>query len=371
MSELTLPASTPAAPAVRDTRLAHHLSNLRLIGVSYLVDGVFLLLFCLAGTIGWVPVVVYTSLALLQTAFFYRLIASGWTQRFRDTGIAIPQTIPGQVQQLAFIALVPEVNFMFALLLFVVYGTITLVLDVRRSLVGWALVAASVGAIVAIFDTPLHIPSASLAEQAISFGFFILTLWRCLLIGSFNRHMTARLKSRGEELAALTAQVDQLAHHDELTGVMNRRSLLDALRDEMQRAGRTRQPLCVALMDLDHFKAVNDRLGHLAGDRTLRIFAHTIAGLTRRADRFGRYGGEEFLLVMTGTDLDTAHAPIDRMRAALAGADWSAVAQGHAVTFSCGLTRHEAGESLESLLQRADEALYRAKRGGRNCTRVG
>jgi diguanylate cyclase (GGDEF)-like protein len=338
--------------------------------MSYLIDGVVLTAFHFAGTIGWLPVLAYTGAGVLITAVTYTLIASGWTQRFRDTGITIYQTIPAQALQLACMAFVPEVSFMFALLLFIVYCTLTLSLDVRRSIIAWAIAGAAAASVLAIVGTPLHIPSSNTAEQVISFTFFVITLWRCVLIGSFNRQMTSRLKARGRELAELTAKVDMLAHHDELTGVMNRRSLFAALRDELQRAERSKLPLSVAILDLDRFKAVNDQFGHLAGDKTLKIFASTLSQLTRKADRFGRYGGEEFLLVMTSTGLDTAETPIERMRAALKAADWSAVAPGFSATFSCGIAAYRPGETPELLLQRADNALYRAKRDGRDCTRV-
>jgi diguanylate cyclase (GGDEF)-like protein len=365
------PATPPTAPRkAPDRRLAHHLNNQRLIMMSYLIDGLVLVAFHFAGTIGWGPVLAYTGSGVLITAVTYGLIASGWTQRFQDTGIAVYQTIPAQLLQLACMAFVPEVSFMFALLLFIVYCTLTLSLDVLRSVIAWVIAAAGTVGILAFVGTPLHIPNATTAEQAISFAFFVITLWRCVLIGSFNRQMTGRLKARGRELAELTAKVDMLAHHDELTGVMNRRSLFAALRDELQRAERSKQPLAVAILDLDRFKAVNDTLGHLAGDKTLKIFASTLSQLTRKADRFGRYGGEEFLLVMTGTGLDTAETPIERMRAALKAADWSAVAPGFSATFSCGIAALRPGDTAEALLQRADDALYRAKHDGRDCTRV-
>lgn len=360
----------PEKPAATDRKLGHHLRNQQLIMVSYLIDGLVLSAFHFAGTIGWGPVLGYTASGLAISSVTYVLIASGWTQRFRDTGISIAQTIPAQLLMLACMALVPEISFVFALLLFIVYCTLTLSLDVKRSVIAWVIAATGAGAVLGFVGTPLRIPNANVAEQAISFAFFVLTLWRCVLVGSFNRQMTGRLKARGRELAALTAKVDMLAHHDELTGVMNRRSLFTALRDELLRAERSKQPLCVAILDLDRFKAINDQLGHLAGDRTLKTFAATLSPLTRKADRFGRYGGEEFLLVMSGTALDTAETPIERMRAALAAADWGAVAPGFSVTFSCGIAAHRAGEGVEVLLQRADNALYRAKRDGRNCTRV-
>lgn len=374
MSDLVLGAAPPASPTPTptppDRKVAHHLKNQQLIMVSYLIDGLVLLAFHFAGTIGWAPVIGYTLGGVMSSAVVYVLIATGWTQRFRDNGLAIPQTIPSQLLMLVCMALVPEASFMFALLLFIVFCILTLAVNVRMALLVWLTASTGSAIVVGWLGVPLRMPHDTTAEQVISFVFFVITLWRCVQLGAFNRHMTGRLKARGRELAELTAKVDLLAHHDELTGVMNRRSLFTALHDEIQRAERSRQQLCVAILDLDRFKAVNDTLGHLAGDKTLKIFAGTLSQMARKADRFGRYGGEEFLLVMTNTGLDTAERPIERMRAALAAADWSAVAPGFSTTFSCGLAAWRPGETPEQLLQRADNALYRAKRNGRNCTRV-
>lgn len=367
----TSPPSRPSA-AESDKKTAHHLRNLRLIMVSYSIDGLVLLLFCLAGTIGWQPVIGYTATGLAITGATYVLIATGRTRRLKDPALIIPHTIASQALQLAALALVPEVGFMFALLLFIVYGTLTLTLDVRRSLLAWILVTLGTVSVLAGSHQTIRIPDANLFEQLVAYGFFVITLWRCVWIGTFNSQMTALLHKRGEELAELTAQVDQLAHHDELTGLLNRRSLFNALRDEIQRAQRSRAPMCIALMDLDRFKSINDTLGHLVGDRTLRLFASTLAPLTRKSDCLGRYGGEEFLLVMTAIDAELALVPVQRMHDALAAADWSTVSPGlKAATFSCGIAALQPGDTAETLLKRADEALYRAKAEGRNCTRVG
>ncbi|MBX3621043.1 MAG: GGDEF domain-containing protein [Rhizobacter sp.] len=379
MNATSFPAQAPASPGSsspppRDKKLAHHLHNLRLIMLSYGVDGLVLALFHLAGTIGWWPMLAYTTAGLTVSGITYTLIASGRTRQLRDPAIVIPHALGAQALQLGAMVLVPEVSFMFALLLFIVYCTLTLTWSVRRSIIAWAIVSGSTAVVLALANRPLHIPDGSLAEQLIALGFFVITLWRCMWIGSFNSHMTSLLRKQGQELAELTAKVDQMAHHDELTGLLNRRSLLAALHDEMQRAQRSGTPLCVALMDLDKFKTVNDTLGHLVGDRVLKVFAHTLSLHTRKSDRFGRYGGEEFLLLMTGTDANGAPVPIERMRDALRGAEWRAAAPALAdaggVTFSCGIAGLRAGDTIESLVQRADAALYQAKADGRNCTRV-
>ena len=374
IASIPTPADVAALQQARlaeQKKIAHWVRNCRLIALSYLIDGVVLTLFHLVGTIGWVPVLAYTLTGVTTILATGALIASGWTQRFKDPGITVAQTLVSQAIQLAAMHYVPEVGFMFVLLLFIVYSSLTMRVEVRVAVISWVVISLATGLVLMLSTEPPRIPDNSLAEQAITVAFLALTLWRCVWIGSYNSNMTTLLKKRGRELGELTARVDMMAHHDELTGVLNRRSLLTALRSEQQRAERQGLPLCVALIDLDKFKSVNDTLGHLAGDKTLKIFASTLTEHTRRSDRFGRYGGEEFLLIMTNTTPDIARVPIDRMREALSRAPWDEVAPGFGMTFSCGVACYQPGEGIEATLQRADEALYRAKADGRNCTRLG
>jgi diguanylate cyclase len=153
--------------------------------------------------------------------------------------------------------------------------------------------------------------------------------------------------------------------------VLNRRSLLHIVGDERARTDRSGSPTSVAIFDLDHFKMLNDTYGHLAGDRALRLFADEVSKLTRSTDRFGRYGGEEFLMVLTDTDVEKAEIAVERIRTGLTKVEWGTVAPGIGVTFSAGIATYRPGESTEQLLARADLGLYGAKHAGRNCTRAG
>jgi diguanylate cyclase len=373
---LTTPFSTVSTPLGGSTppraqkKRQHLLRNLQLIAVSFLIDGLVLAGFHLAGTIGWAPVLTYTGAGLAWCALLALPIARGWTQRFKDPGLTLPLVGGSQLLLLTAMVWVPEVNFMFLLAQFVVYIALTLSMSVRQSLLAWPLMSVTVGLTLWLNNCTVTIPHKHLAEQLLSGAFVVLTSWRCVWLGAFISRMTALLKQRNKELSALTSQVDHLAHHDELTGLLNRRSLLEALRHELLRAERTGSALSVGLLDIDKFKTVNDTLGHLAGDQTLQVLARTVLRQTRKSDRFGRYGGEEFLLIMVNTDGQLATIPIERMRQALKNADWSEVAPGFAATFSCGIACHHNGEGAEALIQRADKALRRAKAEGRNCTRL-
>jgi diguanylate cyclase (GGDEF)-like protein len=138
------------------------------------------------------------------------------------------------------------------------------------------------------------------------------------------------------------------------------------LDDEIARAHRSKTPFSVALIDLDWFKGINDAYGHPTGDEVLRTFAITIFANIRTIDRFGRYGGEEFLLILPDTPHDTAARILDRQREIIAELDWSAFSPGMQVTISAGVATLLPNEAPDALLARADSALYAAKARGRN-----
>jgi diguanylate cyclase (GGDEF)-like protein len=138
------------------------------------------------------------------------------------------------------------------------------------------------------------------------------------------------------------------------------------LDDELARAHRIKAPCSIALIDLDWFKRINDAYGHPTGDEVLRTFAITVFANIRNIDRFGRYGGEEFLLVLPDTPGEDAARILDRLRAIIADLDWSAFSPGMRVTISAGVAMLGADETADTFLARADTALYAAKARGRN-----
>ncbi len=174
------------------------------------------------------------------------------------------------------------------------------------------------------------------------------------------------LYKRGKELKAAYERIEELAQLDELTGALNRRFVMKELDDELLRAVRHGQSCSVALIDLDWFKKINDTFGHPAGDEALRTFAITIFANIRGIDKFGRYGGEEFLLILPDTPQATAIRTLDRLRDIVSGLDWAAISPSMTVTLSAGVTSIRTNDTTDTVLSRADRALYRAKESGRN-----
>ena len=166
------------------------------------------------------------------------------------------------------------------------------------------------------------------------------------------------------------AEFEYLATHDSLTGAHTRRSVLAACAEELTRWSRYGSTFSLLILDIDHFKRVNDAHGHLAGDQVLKRFVQLVQSHLRSADRLGRYGGEEFMVLLPETDSAAAQAVAERMRAAL-DATPEAAGLPHC-TVSIGVTTAQPGdESVDALIARADAALYDAKAQGRNQVRVG
>jgi diguanylate cyclase (GGDEF)-like protein len=160
----------------------------------------------------------------------------------------------------------------------------------------------------------------------------------------------------------LRVELGHLANHDSLTNAYTRRHMDEACRVELERCHRHGRKLCLMMIDMDHFKAINDQHGHQAGDRVLIDLVGKVNGLLRRPDQLGRFGGEEFVLLLPETTMDEALAVADRIRALCAQPSPTP-----SCTVSIGVTtNHKDTETVDSLMARADAALYRAKANGRN-----
>lgn len=171
-----------------------------------------------------------------------------------------------------------------------------------------------------------------------------------------------RIKALEQELM----QVSELVREDQLTGALNRRGLDETLARELKRADRNQARLCVALLDIDNFKKLNDSLGHQAGDRALTHLSQVIKETLRPTDAVGRYGGEEFVIVLPDTDLEAGVEAVQRLQRDLTKKFFLHNNERILVTFSAGVALRGATEDHEDLLGRADKAMYMAKQAGKN-----
>lgn len=180
---------------------------------------------------------------------------------------------------------------------------------------------------------------------------------------SANERLETEVAARTAELCQKHAELERMAHLDRLTGLYNRHGLDRVLREEAAMRKRFPRPLSVILLDVDHFKRVNDCFGHAIGDQVLEGVATALRAGVREVDAAGRWGGEEFLVVCRNTDLEGALVLAEKLRARI---EAHSMPGPGGVTASLGVAQNDLNEELHHLLARADLALYRAKEAGRN-----
>jgi diguanylate cyclase (GGDEF)-like protein len=182
-----------------------------------------------------------------------------------------------------------------------------------------------------------------------------------------THHYLQLIESDSRELTDELTRVKLLSLTDELTGLPNRRAFIRRLEDEVARVQRYGFPMSFALMDLDHFKEINDEFGHAAGDEVLRVYSKNILSVFRHHDMVARYGGEEFAVLLPNTDADGAIRALNKVKRRAAETRWQCNGTVARVpSFSAGVSLFKPGESANAFIERADKALYRAKRLGRD-----
>jgi diguanylate cyclase (GGDEF)-like protein len=363
LSEFSVPAQA-AKDAVKRVRQRRPIYVAQ--SASYVLDVAILWLYHLAGTTdGWIGVG-YGAAGVGWTGLMLAASELHFTDRFRDHYLTVPQSFGSIAIQLTAIYLAPEVGFYFVSILFIVLGFGALRMSAKQTGAVWTFAAVGLTVLFVCTDRPIGMPMGSPAERQLALLCFVTALGRCAFTGLYGSSLREMLYKRGNQLKEAHARIEELAQVDELTGVLNRRYVMRALNEEMLRAQRSGSPCSVAIVDLDFFKRINDRHGHPVGDEVLRSFAICVAANIRAVDKLGRYGGEEFLLVLPGAPQDEALQVVDRIRRIVDEMNWDALGEGVAVTMSAGVAQVRRDEAPDEILSRADLALYRAKNAGRN-----
>lgn len=310
------------------------------------------------------------SLALLAAycAFgmggFYVVMRSGAAARLRDPWLTFPITLfsaSAIVLSYWLTELSRGASLQFLFLL-VVFNLLRLT-QRQTQIVTWGSVAMLAGLLI----YRLEVSGAVDGRKEI---FNIAMAAVMLPVLSVVAREVRRLRQRQiEQRASLETALERLhalSLRDALTGLYNRRHITSLLEQEGHRQTRTTSPFCVAMLDLDWFKQINDRFGHRAGDDVLCTFSCLASETLRTTDALGRWGGEEFLVVLPGVGATAAAQALDRLREAVLAHNWTRIAPTLRVTFSAGVCEHHVGDSIERTLERADQALYEAKTQGRD-----
>jgi len=328
--------------------------------LSHLYAFALLVGYSWAGYAPWRVIALYGAWVGAGMGFITWAYASGWNHRQRDPGLFVVHQGVSILGALGLLVAAPQLAFQ-ALVMLIAFSADGFLARSRTSFaVTWVLTLACAGAGIVWMGPEMRMPTTTLAGQLLTVGVVLGAVARCIGLVTYFRGVQYRL---GQALA----RIEDLVRSDDLTGVANRRGIMEALRWHHAQTESQGRPLSVALLDVDHFKRINDDFGHDSGDRVLRTLGTLLREQARATDGVGRYGGEEFLLVLPGTSAAQASEVLERLRARVETTAWAAVFEGAAgVTVSIGATVCRPGESVEAAVRRADEALYEGKALGRN-----
>ena len=296
---------------------------------------------------------------------FFLLMRSGMTLRCADPALTMPQMVFAIVVMAAAYVINPPVRGMLLMLVALVLVFAAFMLSPRASRALGMFAVTVLGLVMLAMAT--HAPQTfDPTIERIHFAFAAVVLPVISMLAGDLSEMRTRLKLQKAELQNALARIHKLATRDDLTGLVNRRHMEELAAMEQRRGMRSGSLPCLCLVDIDHFKRINDHHGHAAGDEVLRLFARHAAASMRETDVLARWGGEEFLVMLPDTRPDEARTGFERLRRLLARDEaWGAQAHMR-VSFSAGLTAWRQGEALRDALARADNALYEAKASGRD-----
>ena len=369
---MTAPDARAAAPPAPAGRLARAMRTQAMVAAFYLVDALLMAGYAVHGELPAIAPLAFGAAGCALTALFALLVRMGLHRRMGGARFTTAQLLSACSLMMATAAALPQIGVLLLLTLVIALATAALQLPLKNVLVVSGVIAASALALMLTTRARFGLPLGDVWLGLLGGLWFAVVLAKVAAINLIGAQMRSALSASNARLEAALAQVRELSERDDLTGLQNRRSILALLAEERARFARGGLAFGVAILDIDHFKRVNDRLGHAMGDEVLRTFAKLVASRLRGTDRIARYGGEEFLLLLTNTpDAASAELAVERLRSAVQDHPWPEVAADLAVTCSIGLTMSRAGEGVAEMLERADAALYRAKSDGRNAVRLG
>jgi len=306
-------------------------------------------------------------LTLGLVILFYTLFRSNLNLRFRDASLTLPQILAATLVILYVLSQSKAGHGVLALIYMMPFLFGVFRLTTRQLLGLTAFVAVSYAVIIGAQG----ISEAGLDPDAFNrnvLNWIVLTtvLAYFSVMGGYISRMRRNLSDSKKTLEAALLRIENMAARDELTGVANRRSLMDVLKQQKNRVDRYGKTFSVLMIDIDHFKRINDTYGHHAGDVVLRSFANTAAASLRDTDVFGRYGGEEFLAIVEQTALDQSSVVAARLCELARTLVFDELASGLRISVSIGSAEYRPPEEWQETVDRADKALYRAKDGGRD-----
>lgn len=307
---------------------------------------------------------ILTSIIWLGHLGFVFAIRYGWNLHFRDASLTVPQMVWTCIALSVVTFFATEIRslMMMGYLLVMSVGAFRLSLKGFYAFTGFTIICY----LSSLYAIHVYRPGTlDFSQEFFLFAGFVVALCGFTIMGVEYSDLRVDLQRRHKELKMAFTRIEELAVTDELTGLYNRRYLMQSLAQQRALANRSRYRFVLCFIDLDHFKKVNDQYGHPFGDKVLKKFAELVDLSLREVDIGARIGGEEFVLVLADTNLDAARQVCERM-----SKKWLKVkfpeAPKLAPTMSVGVTAYRPAERIEDTLERADQLLYEAKESGRN-----
>ncbi|HEX2530467.1 MAG TPA: GGDEF domain-containing protein [Burkholderiaceae bacterium] len=301
------------------------------------------------------------AIVLCLTTLFYTAFKLGANKHFADPSLTTPQILASALTMLVVAYLDRSTQIALGPFMLIAFSSGLFRLPMA-SLVSLSI--ACLGAYLAMILLRGHQSAyqAGFDVDLMQWLVLMLTLPGMIAIGNHIRQLRKVLNATRYQLE----HYEEKAFHDDLTGLYNRRQLQAALDQARLQANAQSMPFCICLIDIDHFKEINDNGGHQVGDTILREFAHLAQESIRDSDIFGRYGGDEFLQILPDTSLKGAVMHAERLRVYAHFLDFQRVLSQRNISVSIGVAQYRNGEKISALIERADMALYRAKQLGRN-----
>lgn len=359
--------------------------------ISVLSQGIVLgllataLVFDLLSDVSIEQYLLFTLTAVVTQTVFWLIFKTNLNLRFNDPSLTLVQMATAIVWFSLIISQLPDIRGSLLLLYVMVMLFGIFQLDTLEFVCAGLLSLVCFGAVI-LFDMvrinsgmTIHAPELNISVMQ----WLILASAQAwiALFSSYVRRLSERLKKQkdvlkssnqkmqhaNDALEQAMLQLDEVAGTDELTGILNRRRFFEEAEQRLNHADR-HSATALCMIDIDHFKSINDEYGHQAGDFVLEHFCHIASECLRASDLFARYGGEEFILLLPQTNQYSGVQVAERIRLAFARYSFDHLKSDLHLSLSIGVTLHSWNESLESTIKRADDALYQAKNNGRNQT---
>lgn len=348
-----------------DPKQALRIRRFFMATIAYIFNSSLAYVSYLAGVTEWEAIFWLLIIIPVISITFYIIFRTGLNLRMTDPSLTLLQMCTASLVIMYVMYFANESRGVLLLMYIIILLFGILRLDTRQFLFISVFILLTYGGDIALLYL-FRPQGVNFQNEYLQWFMLALVLVTFSIIGGYISSLRRNLNASHSELQKSILLIQEMAIRDELTGVYNRRHLIELLENEKNRSSRGGYQFAIAMLDIDELKNVNDIHGHLMGDQVLRAVSTSIRDSLRNIDNCGRYGGDEFILIFTQADIKGAMVSAERICASIGQNRFPDLKPDFQITVSIGLTEYCPPEKVEEMIARADRALYRAKSGGRN-----